>query len=86
MDISILIEARGNMWEKGNMRRIYLNDASIVNLFGLNDEDALKLKKIKPAKKTTYYCLVTESFVSANGSIVRNAIRETFPKETVRKA
>lgn len=29
-----LIEAGGKLWEKGNIRRIYLNDAAIVNYFG----------------------------------------------------
>ena len=86
MDISILKEAGGNEWEKGNMKRIYLNDRALVVLLSLSDDDALKLKRLKPAKKSTYYCLITESFVSANGLIIRNAIRANFPKEAVRKA
>ncbi|MBL4591292.1 MAG: hypothetical protein JKY96_04965 [Phycisphaerales bacterium] len=86
MNISILKEAGGNQWEKGNMKRIYLNDSALAVLLSLSDDEALKLKKLKPAKKITYYCLVTESFVSANGLIVRNAIRANFPKEAVRKA
>jgi len=86
MNISTLIEAGGNEWEKGNMKRIYLNDTAMIALLSLNDDEALKLKRLKPAKKSTYYCLVTESFVSANGSIIRNAIRANFPKEAVRKA
>jgi len=80
-----MINAGGNEWEKDNMKRIYLNDSALVALFDIDDTDALKLKKTKAAKKTTYYCLVTESFYSANGMIVRNAIRAAYPSETVNK-
>ena len=67
-----MIEAGGNLWEKGSMKRIYLNDTALDKLFDL---DLSALKKIKPAKKTTYYCCYSEQFYSANGMIVRNAIR-----------
>ena len=80
-----LIEIGGKLWEKGSMERIYLNDSAVSNLLKLDESDSLKLKKTKPAKKQTYYCLNSESFYSANGMIIRNAIRATFPNETVNK-
>lgn len=85
MDTQQMIEAGGNEWKKGNMKRIYLNDSAIASLFDVNESEALELKKTKTAKKTTYYCCVTESFYSANGMIVRNAIRAAYPSETVNK-
>lgn len=75
LTVENMIQAGGSEWEKGNMKRVYLNDSSLISLFDINEDDALTLKQTKAAKKTTYYCLVTESFYSANGMIIRNAIR-----------
>ena len=80
LNTDTLIAAGGNLWEKGHLKRIYLNDSALVTLF---DIDPSALKKLKADKKSTYYCLNTESFYSANGIIIRNAIRATFPRETV---
>lgn len=80
-----LIEIGGKFWEKGNMERIYLNDSALAELLSLDDSDVITLKRTKPQKKTTYYCLNTESFYSANGMIIRNAIRSNFPNESVNK-
>ena len=70
---------------KGSSERIYFNDSSLAALLSLSDSDLAKIKKIKPAKKTTYYCVNSESFYSANGMIIRNAIRATFENDTVNK-
>ena len=80
-----MTEAGGKVWTKANMERIYLNDTALVALFDIDAASALKLKKLKPAKKTTYYCVNTESFYSANGMIIRNAIRAKYENETVNK-
>ena len=82
---SQMIEAGGSEWEKGSIKRIYLNDSALIALFCINDSDALKLKQTKPAKKTTYFDLYSEAFYSANGMIVRNAIRAAYPSSSVNK-
>ena len=80
-----LIEIGGKLWEKENMERVYLNDSALGKLLNLDAADMTTLKKTKAQKKTTYFCLTSESFYSANGMIIRNAIRATFPTETVNK-
>ena len=75
LTIEEMIKAGGNVWEKNGMKRIYLNDSAIISLFDIDESGATKLKQTKPAKKTTYYCTSSESFYSANGMIIRNAIR-----------
>jgi len=77
----MMIEAGGNEWSKGNMNRIYFNDSSITKILELSDDDSLSIKQLKPAKKTTYFCLNTELFYSANGMIIRNAIRRVLKLE-----
>ena len=80
-----MIAAGGNLWEKGSAKRIYLNDAALVALFDISESDALALKQAKPAKKSTYFCMNSESFYSANGMIIRNAIRASAENATVNK-
>lgn len=77
-----LTAAGGSIWQKNNANRIYLNDSTLVKLLSV---DATELKKMKSDKKTTFFCLNTECFYSANGIIIRNALRVAFPKQKVDK-
>ena len=80
-----MIAAGGNLWEKGNAKRVYLNDTALIALFDISESDAITLKQTKPAKKSTYFCINSESFYSANGMIVRNAIRAKAKGAAVNK-
>jgi len=73
------------IWKKNSAQRIYLNDDALIELLNIQDDEALKLRRIKSNKKTTYYDLKNDSFYSANGMIVRNAIRANIKNSVVNK-
>ena len=80
-----LISIGGNEWIKENLHRVYLNDSALSNFVELSADEITKIKRLKPAKKITYYCVNSDSFYSANGTIIRNAIRAQHPNQQVNK-
>ena len=47
----ILVDAGGNLWEKNTMKRVYLNDSALVELFDIDAEWLAQTKKEKKIKE-----------------------------------
>ncbi|MCK5600640.1 hypothetical protein KAR91_02155 [Candidatus Pacearchaeota archaeon] len=70
-----LLQIGGKVWEKENMKRIYLNIDSIVKLSEVNYTDS-QLKKASKGK--AYFNTVNGEFYAENGMVTRNVLRAYF--------
>jgi len=66
-----LIEAGGKLWEKENMKRIYLNDDALVKYFGFELKEKPKYRKeFRSIKKIkVWYCCKDKVMKSDEGRI-----------------
>ena len=72
----LLIAAGAKIWEKGSMKRIYINDAVAQKVFNENLLREFSQVKIKVGKSKFYYDINSGVFGSDSGSI-RSAINGT---------
>ena len=71
-----LIEAGAKIWEKGNMKRIYINDAVAQTVFNeglLKDFPQLQIK----VGKTKFYFDFVHNVFTADSGTIRTAINGT---------
>lgn len=71
-----LIEAGAKVWEKGNMKRIYINDAVAQIVFNENILKDFPQVKINVGKAKFYFDLEHNVFTADSGTI-RTAINST---------
>lgn len=71
-----LLEAGAKVWEKGNMKRIYINDAVAQIVFNENLLKDFPQMKINVGKAKFYFDLEYNVFTADSGSI-RTAINST---------
>ena len=71
-----LIEAGAKVWEKGNMKRIYINDAVAQTVFNEGLLKDFTQVKINVGKAKFYFDLVHNVFTADSGAI-RTAINST---------
>ena len=71
-----LIEAGAKVWEKGNMKRIYINDAVAKVVFNENLLKDFSQVKINVGKAKFYFDIEKNVFTADSGSI-RTAINST---------
>ena len=71
-----LIEAGAKVWEKGNMKRIYINDAVSKVVFNENLLKDFSQVKISVGKAKFYFDIEKNVFTADSGSI-RTAINST---------
>ena len=71
-----LIEAGAKVWEKGDMKRIYINDAVAEIVFNQKILKDFSQVKIKVGKAKFYFDLTNNVFAADSGTI-RTAINST---------
>lgn len=71
-----LIEAGAKVWEKGDMKRIYINDAVAEIVFNQKILKDFSQVKIKVGKAKFYFDLTNNVFTADSGTI-RTAINST---------
>ena len=66
-----LIEAGGNIWEKNNMKRVYLTDDVLIKVFGFKlVTDAKYRGEFRSINKTkTYFNLIDNTLHSNEGRV-----------------